>query len=635
MAFKSLESFIALLEKENELIRIKSFVNPELEITEITDRISKQPGGGKALYFENTGTNFPVITNMMGSEKRICLALETNALDDFGTQIHNLFVKITSERTGLIAKMGVLPVLSQIASWLPEVTSKKSPCQEIILKSADLAILPILKCWPFDGGKFITLPMVHTKDPINGNRNIGMYRMQVIDSNTTAMHWQIHKTGARHYEQYKKMGMRMPVAVAIGGDPVYTYASTAPLPEGIDEYMLAGFLRKSKVKLVKCITQDMEVPADADFIIEGYVDPEEELFWEGPFGDHTGFYSLEDWYPKFHITCITHRSNPVYPATIVGIPPQEDAYIAKATERIFIQPIKKTMIPEMVDMDLPIAGVAHNLAIISIDQKYPAQAIKVFSSLWGAGQMMLNKVMVVVDKDIDVHDYNVVFKNIIQNTRIPEDILISRGPSDALDHASHLFASGGKLGIDATFKGIHTKVAQNISDADCNLIETDILRILDEAVLECVFPLPDYAVLIIQLRPDYSKNIRSYAKKISDLGFPLKAILWLDVDIDLTDIYSIMWFSLGGIDPVRDCWFVDIKTSGNTFINIDATIKTAEKDSFHRPWPNPVLMSEDIMDKVNKNWKEYFNIPFIESPTFKYRNIQKNSGPITYANITD
>jgi len=267
----------------------------------------------------------------------------------------------------------MLPKLSQVASWMPTSIGGKGKCQEVIMKNPDLNKLPILKCWPADGGKFITFPMVHTIDPVTGIRNVGMYRMQVFEPGLTGMHWHRHKTGARHFEEYKKLGKKMPIAVAIGGDPVYTYAATAPMPDNFDEYMLAGFLRKKKVELVKCLTQDIEVPADADFVIEGYVDPEEDFIWEGPFGDHTGFYSLADWFPKFHISCITHRKDAIYPTTIVGIPPQEDAYIAKATERIFLAPIKLTMLPELIDMDIPVAGVAHNLTIVKIEKSFPGR----------------------------------------------------------------------------------------------------------------------------------------------------------------------------------------------------------------------------------------------------------------------
>src|SRR5690606_20891708 len=395
MAYKNLQHFIDTLEKKGELVRIKEFVDPRLEITEVTDRVSKRYG--PALLFENTGTDFPLLINSMGNYKRMCMALGVKQMDDVTREIEQLFKELTGPRDGILDKLKMLPKLGKIASWMPKVVSGKGACQEVVMKDPDITRFPVLTCWPEDGGPFLTLPIIHTKDPRTGIRNVGMYRMQVFGPKLTAMHWHKHKVSARHFNEYKKLGQRMPVAVALGGDPVYTYCSTAPLPDNIDEYMLAGFLRKQRVELVQCLTQDVQVPADADIIIEGYIDPEEEFILEGPFGDHTGYYSLADYYPKFHITCITHKKNAVYPATIVGIPPQEDAWIGKATERIFLAPIKMTMVPEIVDMVLPMEGVFHNLVIVKIKKEYPGQALKVMNSLWGAGQMMFTKMMIVVD----------------------------------------------------------------------------------------------------------------------------------------------------------------------------------------------------------------------------------------------
>jgi 4-hydroxy-3-polyprenylbenzoate decarboxylase len=354
MGYRNLQQFISELDNSGELIKIKEFADPELEIAEITDRISKLPGGGKALLFENTGTQFPVLINSMGSNSRICMALGISNLDEASEKISLLFNQLASEKSNFWQKLKMLPMLKEVSSLMPSKISRKGKCQEIIMNTPDLSKLPILKCWPLDGGRFVTLPLVHTIDPETGFKNTGMYRLQVFSANTTGMHWHRHKTGARHFEAYKKLGKKMPVAVSLGGDPAYTYAATAPLPENIDEYMFAGFLRKKKVELVKCITQEIYVPSDADFVLEGYIDPTEEYKLEGPFGDHTGFYSLEDYYPVFHVTCITHRKDAVYPATIVGVPPQEDAWIAKATERIFLSPIRMALVPEIIDMNLPV-----------------------------------------------------------------------------------------------------------------------------------------------------------------------------------------------------------------------------------------------------------------------------------------
>jgi len=424
MSFKSLNHFINNLKKKNEILVIKEFVDPVLQISEIADRISSQEGGGKALLFENNGTKFPLLINAFGSQKRICMALNINDIDDVGQEIEKLMKSFMSKKSSLYSKIKLLPELNHLSSLFPKVIKGKGECQEVICKTPDLSIFPILKCWPADGGRFITLPLVHTKDPNTGVRNVGMYRMQIFDKDLTGMHWHNHKTGYKHYLEYKKQGKKMPVAVALGGDPAYTYSATAPLPENLDEYILAGFLRKQKVELVKCITQDIEVPKDVDIVIEGYVDPEEDLISEGPFGDHTGFYSLPDLYPRFHVTCITHKKDAVYPATIVGIPPQEDAWIAKATERIFLMPLKMAILPEIVDIDLPVAGVAHNLTIVKIKKQFSYQQLKAMNTLWGAGQMMFNKILIITDENVDIHNYFELLKYILENVDIANDITL-------------------------------------------------------------------------------------------------------------------------------------------------------------------------------------------------------------------
>ena len=450
MAYKNLDDFIRVLENDGELVRIREYVSPELEIAEVTDRVSKVYG--PALLFENTGYDFPVLINSMGTEKRMAMALGVEKLDDVAHEIENLFKTLTGPKHSFIDKLKMLPQLSEIASWMPKTISGRGVCQEIVMKDPDVTKLPVLKCWPEDGGPFITLPVIQTKDPNTGIRNVGLYRMQVFDKQMTAMHWHRHKVSARHFNEYKKLNLRMPVAVSIGGDPAYTYSGTAPLPDGVDEFMLAGFLRKKRVELVQCLTIDMQVPADADFIIEGYIDPNEEYILEGPFGDHTGYYSLADFYPRFHITAITHKKNPVYLATIVGIPPQEDAWIGKATERIFLAPIKMTAVQEIVDMVLPVEGVFHNLVIVKIKKDYPGQALKVMNSLWGAGQMMFTKMMIIVDEDVNIHDQYEVAKYISGNVDPVRDFHFSQGPTDVLDHSCSRMAFGGKLGIDATKK---------------------------------------------------------------------------------------------------------------------------------------------------------------------------------------
>ena len=404
--YEGLKAYIERLEREGELVRIAARVDPVLEIAEITDRISKTPGGGKALLFENTGTEFPVLVNAMGSDRRMALALGAERLEELTERIEELLKRLTRPADGWMDKLRMLPLLAEMSRWLPRNRSGRGACQEVVWSGdeADLGRIPVLKCWGCDGGRFVTLPMVHTLDPETGMRNVGMYRMQIFDGRTTGMHWHRHKTGARHYDGYKRAGRRMPVTVTLGGDPVYTYAATAPMPDNMDEYLLAGFLRRRPVELVESLTNGIRIPADCDFVIEGYVDPSEEPAVEGPFGDHTGFYSLEDRYPRFHVTSVSHRRGAVWPATLVGVPPEEDAYIARATERIFLAPIRLAVQPEVRDLWMPTPGTAHNLAVVSLDTRYAGQAVKVAQGLWGAGQMMFNKYMLATDAAVDIRN---------------------------------------------------------------------------------------------------------------------------------------------------------------------------------------------------------------------------------------
>ncbi|QGU96732.1 menaquinone biosynthesis decarboxylase [Clostridium bovifaecis] len=448
MAYKDLHDFIKHLEERELLKRIYTEVNSELEITEITDRISKKRG--PALLFENVkGSSYPVLINAMGTYERMSMALGVEKLDDIGNDIEE-FIDM-SNYLGIMKKVKSLPRLARMATVFPLKMPSKGACQEVIENDPDLSTLPILKCWPEDAGRFITLPLIITKDPESGIQNMGMYRLQVFDKNTTGMHWHLHKDGREIYEKYKILGGKMPVSVALGCDPAITYSATAPLPKMIDEMMFAGFLRKSPVKLVKSITNDIYVPADAEFIIEGYVDVNEELRLEGPFGDHTGYYSLADYYPVFHVTCITHKKNAIYPTTVVGKPPMEDCYMGKATERIFL-PLLKMQYPEIIDISFPLEGVFHNCVIVSIKKRYPGHAKKIMNSLWGIGQMMYTKMIIVVDENVSPKDVSTVAWKVFNNIDAKRDVVISEGPLDALDHASNLPHYGYRMGIDATKK---------------------------------------------------------------------------------------------------------------------------------------------------------------------------------------
>ncbi|WP_319478506.1 menaquinone biosynthesis decarboxylase [Marispirochaeta aestuarii] len=449
MAYKNIQEFMKLLESRGELKRISTEVDPYLEITEICDRVSKS--GGPALLFEKVkGSQFPVLINAFGSYERMALALGAKSLEEKAGELEELMDWGFSQARKLdIASF--FPKLKWARLFFPSRVNK-APCQEIVDYDPDLTKLPVLTCWPGDGGPFFTLPMVFTIDPDTGNQNMGMYRMQRFDTTSTGMHWHHHKDGAHYFQKYRKRGEKMPVAVVFGDDPAVTYAATAPLPEGISELFFAGYLRGKPVETVKCLTCDIQVPANAEFVLEGYVDPAEALRKEGPFGDHTGYYSLCDDYPVFHVTCITRKKKPVYPATIVGQPPMEDCYMAKATERIFL-PLLKRMAPEIRDMNLPLEGVFHNCAIISIEKRYPGQVHKVLNMLWGLGQMMYTKMIIVVDADVDVQNLSTVMWKVFNNIDAQRDLIFSQGPLDTLDHASPRPRFGTRLGVDATRKG--------------------------------------------------------------------------------------------------------------------------------------------------------------------------------------
>ncbi|MGZ8517173.1 MAG: menaquinone biosynthesis decarboxylase [Chitinophagaceae bacterium] len=627
MAYKNQQHFINALEKAGELVRISTYVNPKLEMAEITDRVSKQPGGGKAILFENTGYDFPVLMNAYGSEKRMCMALGVNHLDDTAKEIENLFKLLASPKESIIDKLKLLPRLGQFASWMPKVKSGRGECQEVVMKEPDITKLPVITCWPKDGGPFVTLPIIHTKDPNTHSRNVGMYRMQVYGPTLTGMHWHKHKVSAKHFNEYKKLNKRMPVAVALGGDPVYAYSATAPLPENVDEYMLAGFLRKKKVELVKCISQpDVEVPADADFIIEGYVDPGDELIWEGPFGDHTGYYSLPDWYPRFHITAITHKKNPVYPATIVGIPPQEDAWLGKATERIFLAPIKMTMVPEIVDMEMPVEGVFHNLVITKINKEYAGQGQKVMNAMWGAGQMMFNKILVIADEATSITNYPELAQYVFKNLNPSTDIYFSQGPMDVLDHSCSKMGFGGKMCIDGTKKFEEEKDERfsfnvsRIAFAEESLLEkfTEI-KGMNISLLEKNIP-----CVIISVEKNRKDHIKELHEQICELkeAEGVKMILYVEHTVNANDLTTALWRFCNNLDPKRDSHICK-RPSGNRYfacIGLDGTRKTKELDDFHRDWPNIIVANEDTINAVDKKWNHLNIGPFIASPSLKFKD---------------
>lgn len=457
MAYEDLRAFVKALEKAGELKRLKTEVDPVLEITEVVQRTQRQPGptgnpGGAALLFEKPkGSRYPLLINAFGSVRRMELAFEVDRLEDVADRIRGFLAMETPQ--GLFDKMKMLPKLMELGSFFPRLV-KEGACQEIVRKGGDVNLLdfPILKCWPQDGGRFITFPLVFTKNPETAKRNVGMYRMQIYDERTTGMHWQTQKHGAEHYRRARAANPegRIPVSVAIGADPATALAGMLPIPPDLDEMMFAGFLRRESVELVKCQTNNLEVPANAEIVLEGYVNLN-ELRTEGPFGDHTGFYSLEGEYPVFHVECVTQRKDPLYLTTVVGPPPQEDFFMGFAVERVFL-PVMKMQYPEIVDLSLPAEGIFHNLMIVSIRKSYPGHARKIMNAIWSLGQAMFTKVIVVVDHDVDVHNYREVVWKALCALDPQRDVQFSLGPVDTLDHAARLQDFGSKMGIDATRK---------------------------------------------------------------------------------------------------------------------------------------------------------------------------------------
>lgn len=563
MHFKDLHAFINALDSKGELKYIDVSVSSELEITEITDRVSK--AHGPALLFRNVqGSNYPVLMNAMGSYSRMSMGLGVSELDDIGDQ----FAKYLDLGNYLSIKKLIksVPRMFRLLSVFPKKSKIRGECQQVIEKKVNLDTLPVLKCWPEDAGRFITLPLVFTKDLKSKQQNVGMYRLQILDQTSTGMHWHKHKDGSEIYKTYQNNRQKMPVSVALGCDPAITYAATAPLPKMIDEMMLAGWLRKSRVKMVKSITNDIYVPSNAEIVLEGYVDPTEELVLEGPFGDHTGYYSLADYYPRFHVTCITHKKNAVYPATVVGKPPMEDCYMAKATERIFL-PVLKLQMPELVDLNLPLEGVFHNCAIMSIRNVYPGCARKIMNSIWGMGQMMYTKLIVVVDEKVDVQNLAEVRDAVLRNVHGLDSLFISEGPLDALDHSSNKALFGSRLGVDAT---------DSSSTPESQI--TDSYQIIS----------------IHKERSGQGREVLEEAMKHCRDKF----LIAVDDEVDSDDLSTVMWKVFNNIDAKRDMIIFENK------IGIDAT-KKLKAEGLSRDWPNDIVMTDAVKQLVNERWDEY------------------------------
>lgn len=597
--YQNVQSFMDALRFQGELKVIRRRVSPVLEISRLTDEESKRPGGGKALLFESVeGSPFPVATNLFGSMKRVTMALGVDRLDELGERIRDLLTLSPPRTLGQVVRLA--PLALSLVRCFPRRRRGRAACQEVIRtgRDVDLSRLPILQCWPKDGGRFITLPLVITKSLETGRRNMGMYRMQVFDRNTTGMHWHVHKDGSHFYQEYVRAGQRMPVAVAVGADPATVYAATAPLPRNVDELMLAGFIRGRSVSLVKALTVDLEVPAEAEFILEGYVDPG-ELRREGPFGDHTGYYSPADDYPVFHVTAVTHRRSPVYCATVVGPPPMEDGYLGLATERLFL-PLLQAAHPEIHDYWLPWEGAFHNLVVAAIHKAYPGHAQKVMHALWGQGQMSFAKGIVVVDRDVPLHDPQRLLGELLDRFDPPTDVTLTQGVLDVLDHAAPAPVFGAKIGIDLT-RRLPEEPPRSVLQPEtrafsmkevAKTLREDVPGVLEVRTYtpsgESSRAEPKARLVLLRVNRDEIKDRIGYSERILKVlssGWAIY-ILLLDRDVDLSKDSRLAWKLLNNVDPQRD-----IQWHGQCVL-VDACRKTPA-DGHLREWPEELTFFVD------------------------------------------
>ncbi len=600
MAYADLRDFLARLEAEGELVRISVPVSAHLEITEITDRVSKGPAAGnKALLFENVaGSAMPVLINAFGSPRRMALALGADDLEDLRHRLGKLIDPRLPQGMGAMVKRGSEMLAALRSIGLGPSRVHRAPCQEVVItEDPSLDLLPILTCWPEDGGPYITLPQVITRDPVSGARNVGMYRLQKFDGRTLGMHWQRHKGGADHEREARAHQQeRIPCAIALGGDPAQMWCSSAPLPPGIDEYLLASWLRGKPVPFVKCITQDIEAPANAEIVIEGYVDLSDRR-GEGPFGDHTGFYTPPDYFPVFHVTAITHKRGAVYPATVVGKPPMEDYWMGKATERLFL-PLLQLFQGEIADYAMPAEGVFHNLIIASLAPRYPGHAQKVMYGIWSIGLMMLSKAVIIVDADVNVHDPAAVAEAVLGNVDWRRDITLVDGPVDQLDHSAIQDSYGGKIGVDAT-----RKPQRPPAPPPAPLPAAALTALLGNR-----WHSPHPGLLLIGV-DKAERPVREMFEAIWAL-VPEASIVALDSFVDVRRLPEVAWRALGNVD-----WRRDIVVRGGPVdhfagdglrgqIGVDATTKGAD-DGHPRGWPQEIAMSEEIVRLVDEKWASY------------------------------
>lgn len=581
MTFSNLGSLISHLQREEKVYIINEQVSPILEMTEIADRIYQNREHSAPVLFTNNGTSFPVLMNIFVNEELSQNYVKWHEVSYFLENINSLFQFKLNHF--------IISFFRRMLKTKPK-RHGHAPCQEVVNRELNFSHLPILQCWPGDGGRYITLPLVHTIDPETGIQNMGMYRMQIFDEKTAGLHWHLHKGGAEHYRKWKQLGKRMPVTVTLGGAPALIYAATAPLPQGISEYALAGFLLNKRIPLVKSLTNDIWIPADSEIVLEGYVNPDEELRLEGPFGDHTGFYSIPDYYPVFHLEIITHRKKAIYPATIVGVPPKEDEQLGQLTTKLFAPIIKSTVLPELVNIHFPTEGGFHNLSLVGIRNEFPGQAEKVAHAIWGTGLLSLTKILFIFEEKTPLHDWNQILNEIDRNVSIPDDILLSRGPLDVLDHAAKHFAYGGKLAINATkkFKKPH--------EYDTTQPQLPFFHRWIAPRIDVIYH-DDFSEVHTWLE----KNQPAY-----DKFYIVMEKRWQNVDFSYQ-----LWFALTTIDPVRDVHF-----QRNTRCLVVNCLSYEKSPSpANASWPEMVLMDEMTIQHIDQRWTSLGFDFFQESPS--------------------
>lgn len=625
MAFNGLNEFIRILDLNGQLLRISKLVDPTYEIAEITDRICKQEGGGKAILFENTGSSFPVLTNTLGSHQRVDMALGNHKLEILSDKIQSFFEIKQSSSHPFLDVFFNSATQSKSYNYKPISISGKGDSQRIVDLEPDLRKIPISKSWPYDGGPFLPLTLVNSKDPFTGGRMFGANSVQVLSSTLMSLIWPKYDGFFTMFSQYKRLEQQMPIAIVLGGDPIYTLIAKANLPSIIDPYALVGYLRERKVKLVKGITVDVEVPSDADIVIEGYVDPNEELIWEGSYGSRTGFYSLGDWHPKFYVTCITHRNDAVLPVAVTGTPPNEEDFIGKAIERISLGMIQTQIPSEIVDINIPYQIGLQNVAIVKINKTYPGQTSKVANALWGSPQLALNKILVIVSSNINIHKTNEVFSTISKFYNPATDTGFGKGPADILDHSNVRSGFGGKLLIDATEKFPEEQTVSTYHEIPDPEVVSEILGDKEVSIAGFRTHLLSlgYSILLVSIDKSNGVNARTVATPIVrklELSLP-KIIIVVDKELNLEDIPLVCWYAISNADPARDCFYIDSGGKHMPCLVVDGTRKAFSIDNNNRDWPNVVVSSRDTINDIDSKWSSLGIGAVIPSPSKRFYNL--------------